>query len=218
MVTKEEYLQQNGVILNSVEKPKILSPSPVTSDDIERKRSELELKKLQIEIDKLSAPNTSIDYFQKMLELQQNHFSQQMQMFQQQADLKLEIEKLKLGADGDGDSMLPYLQMLMPLLPQIINKNHTPAPSAETKKEAPAQDVGALQTQEEEEKEVKVPTNAGELEEYKEAVRRGEITFEEAYEDFLTTPFANALTKEQFRLKFEAIKNEKPKKAKQKTL
>ena len=55
---------------------------------------------------------------------------------------------------------------------------------------------------------MEIPTTAGELEEYKAAIRRGEISLDEAYKDFLTTPWANSLTKEQFEFKFNELKAE----------
>lgn len=217
MAAKEEYLKQFGV-----EAKPAPAPVVITSDTIQQMKEKLEIRRLELELKKLETPDTRIDYFEKMLELQKNSFTQQLEMQKQQLDLKLEIEKLKIMGDGESDSMLPYLQMLAPLLPAII-KNQTPqvnttSNNSGAKKEGSPEPLQTQENQEEVKEEMKVPTNAGELEEYKEAVRRGEITFEEAYEDFLTTPFSNALTKEQFKEKFEAIKNEKPKKSKQKAI
>lgn len=196
-VDRNEYLQKYGVV------PGAAAPAAEirNTDAIAKKREELELKKLEIELSKLEKPDTSIDYYSKMLELQEKSFSQQMEMLKQQGDLRLEIEKLKLMGDGDSDSMLPYLQMLAPLLPEIIKSKGAKKEGAAAKAAAP------LNTQKEENMEV--PKTAGELEEYKAAVRRGEISLEEAYEDFLSTPFANSLTKEQFEVKFNEIKSEK---------
>lgn len=195
---RNEYLQKYGVA------PGVAAPAAEikNTDAIAKKREELELKKLEIELEKLTKPDTSIDYYSKMLELQEKSFSQQMEMLKQQVDLRLEIEKLKLMGDGDSDSMLPYLQMLAPLLPEIIKSKGAKKEGAAAKAAAP------LNTQKEGEN-VEVPKTAGELEEYKAAVRRGEISLEEAYEDFLSTPFANSLTKEQFEIKFNEIKAEK---------
>jgi len=203
MVTKEEYLKQFGV-----EAKPAPAPVVITSDTIQQMKEKLEIRRLELELKKLETPDTRIDYFEKMLELQKNAFTQQMEMQKQQLDLKLEIEKLKLMGDGESDSMLPYLQMLAPLLPAII-KNQTPQTTTKSNDSGAKKEElqSSPQTQEEkEEVNVQVPTNAGELEEYKKAVRAGEISFDEAYEDFLTTPFAKMLTKEQFRAKFEAVK------------
>lgn len=202
MVSKEEYFKQYGL------KESVISATPLKeisgSDAISKKREELELKRLEIELEKLSKPDTNIDYYSKMLELQQKSFEQQLAMQNQQLDLKLEIEKLKLMGDGESDSMLPYLQMLAPLIPTLIKNNTHAAPTgaAMTQKEE-AVNSASLHTQEEK---MDIPTNLKELEEYKQAIKRGEISFEEAYEDFLGTPFANTMTKEQFKVKFEELK------------
>jgi len=208
VVSKQEYMQQFGAV------PKESSPrNPPQeisgSDAISKKREELELKRLEIELDKLSKPDTNVDYYSKMLELQQKSFEQQLLMQKQQLDLRLEIEKLKLMGDGESDSMLPYLQMLAPLLPSIINKNNTQSQpkSSDSQVEASSglNSHESPNIQEEKEK-MDVPTNLKELEEYKQAIKRGEISFDEAYEDFLSTPFASSMNKEQFKIKFEELK------------
>jgi len=206
MVSKEteEFLKEKAPLGTPQEKKTLFSaPTPVTNDDIERKRGELELKKLQIEIDRLEKPNTSIDYFQKMLELQQLHFNQQIQMVQQQNDLKLEIEKLKLMGDGNSDSMLPYLQMLAPLIPELMKKQKQQKTTGSTgstglKSEEKAEEVQEVEKEDR--------NQIQDLEEYKAAIKRGEISFEEAYEDFLQTPWKNSLTKEQFKAKYDELR------------
>ena len=198
VVSKQEYMAQFGV--KESFPPATLLKEISSSDAISKKREELELKRLELEISKLSSPDTRVDYFEKMLELQKNSFTQQLDMQKQQLDLRLEIEKLKLMGDGESESMLPYLQMLAPLIPAILKKE------SGTKKETAVNSaVPQTQTKQEEEK-MKVPTTAGEIEEYKQAIKRGEISFEEAYEDFLETPFASSMSKEQFRVKFNELK------------
>ena len=209
MVTKEEYLKQYGILPS--ENP---TEAQLPYDSVSQMRERLELRKLQIELDKLEKPDTSVDYYSKMLELQKESFSQQMEMIKQQTDLKLEIEKLKLMGESDSDNMLPYLQMLAPLLPSIIaNKNNIPQTKTkindEDKKEGSHSPEPSINTDEKEvSEEMVAPDTAGELEAYKEEIKKGNISFEEAYKDFLTTPFANILTKEQFREKFDEIKAE----------
>jgi len=214
-MNKEEYLSEYGIKENTPRNPPKENAVLFAGDAIAKKREELELKKLEIELSKLEKPDTSIDYYSKMLELQEKSFTQQLALVQQQSDLKLEIEKLKLMGDGESDSMLPYLQMLAPLLPAIIaNKNNVPASKslnsddAGKSKAAEPTSSATPNTEKEVSEEMVAPETAGELEEYKEEIRKGNISFEEAYKDFLTTPFANALTKEQFREQFDKIKNE----------
>lgn len=184
--------------------PKInIASSPVSSDDIERKRSELELKKLQIEIDRLEKPNTSMDYFQKMLELQAQHNKEFMVMQQENFKVQLELERLKNSGDDDGMS---WIKDLLPLLPELIKqkKNQQPLNTREAVTKEGAVNSAPLQNQEE--APMQTPTTKAELDEYKDAVRRGEISFEEAYEDFLATPYGKLLSKDAFQKKFDAVK------------
>jgi len=209
MINKKEYLEQYGIKEVSPPATPPLENKPYVQTSVDKMRESLEIKKLQIELEKLEKPDTSIDYYSKMLELQEKSFMSQMEMLRQQGDLRLEIEKLKLMGDGDSDSMLPYLQMLAPILSDII-KNQRSNSFAKSKVETSSPASPGERPKTEKEDNVEVPTTAGELEEYKEAVRRGEISLEEAYSDFLTTPFKDTLTKEQFEIKFNDIKNEKP--------
>jgi hypothetical protein len=202
MGAKEDYLKANGI--------KELSPpatppqeKPLISSSVAEMREKLEIKKLEMELSKLEKPDTSVDYYSKMLELQQQHFTQLLQMTTAQNDLKLEIEKLKLLGNGEDDSMLPYLQMLAPLIPAILKKD------SGTKKEGVVATATAPpQTQETQEEvtEMTAPTTLGELEEYKAAIRRGEISLEEAYSDFLATPWRSSMTQEEFKIKFEELR------------
>lgn len=102
--------------------PSVISKKKIfKSQTLEEMREAIEIKKLQMELEKLEKPNTSIDYFQKMLELQQNHFNQLLTMQGKQSELQIELEKLKLGGEKD-DGMMGYVQMLAPYIPQIIEK------------------------------------------------------------------------------------------------
>ena len=200
MTTKEEYLKEQGI---EKEVPPLATPPQekpaYVQTSVDKMRENLEIKKLQMELEKLEKPDTSIDYYSKMLELQEKNFGSQIEMLKQQGNLQLEIEKLKLG-NGDEDSMLPYLQMLAPLLPEIIKSKGKPGVAAKA--------AAPNNNQKEDIEEMEIPQTAGDLEEYKNAVRRGEISLEEAYADFLTTAWANSLTKEEFELKFNAVKAE----------
>lgn len=151
---------------------------------IDEKRAALELRKLDIEIEKLNSPNTSIDYFKQMLDLQQQHFNQLLSMQKEQSNLMLEIEKLKLGGDSEDSTML-MLDMIKPILPQILGRV------------APANN----------EKEV-VTMNK---EQYLAKIRAGEIDEVQAWEDFkLELPkLAEKMTFEEFKIKFNELKNQK---------
>lgn len=151
---------------------------------IEDKRAALELRKLDIEIAKLDTPNTSIDYFKQMLDLQQQHFNQLLSMQKEQSNLMLEIEKLKLGGDNDDSTML-MLDMIKPILPQIMGRV------------APANNEKEVQTMNKEQ--------------YLKKIRAGEIDVNQAWEDFkLELPrLAEKMTLAEFTVKFEELKNQK---------
>lgn len=213
MASKEDYLKQYGV-----EPTAQRAAAPVQTvifDDgaIAKKRQELELKKLEIELSKLEKPDTSVDYYSKMLELQQNHFKQVLEMQKEQGNLKLEIEKLKLEDVGDSDDFMPLIKSLLPLLPSILaNKNQTPQVTTKKSNDGGVKKQGAVsaapvQTElpKQEVEEMAAPTTAGELQEYIDAIRSGEITYEDALEDFKNSPYKNMMTEEQFKAKFEQI-------------
>jgi len=208
---RDDYLKKYGV--EPAPAPQPQQPVIINNDSVEKMRQQLELKKLQIEIDKLEKPDTSIDYYSKMLELQKENFKTQLDMATQQGDLKLEIEKLKLiGSDG-GDDFMEMIKPIIPLLPQIL-KQKTPQKlnSDEVKpqenKTSPAVKVEQV-VKGGEEVEITKETTAGELKEYIEAIKNGEISYAEALEDFKASPYANVLTDEQFKEKFDKIKEQK---------
>jgi hypothetical protein len=203
---KDEYLKKYGIepkaILNNQQ------PASITTDSVAQMRERLEVKKLEIELSKLEKPDTSIDYYSKMLELQEKNFTQLLDMTKQQSVLQLEIEKLKLMGDGESDSMLPYIQMLAPLLPAIL-KNSPPLVKSNTKDKESKGESGLAappEIQNQGGQEMTAPETLKELEEYKLAIKRGEISLEEAYTDFLATPWSSSMTKEQFSIRFDELK------------
>ena len=209
----KEYLEKYGVTPDAAAIVEPKPQAPISSNSVDEMRQQLELKKLQIEIDKLEKPDTSIDYYSKMLELQKENFKTQLDMATQQGDLKLEIEKLKLlGSDG-GDDFMEMIKPIIPLLPQIL-KQKTPQKlnSDEVKpqenKTSPAVKVEQV-VNGGEEVEITKETTVGELQEYTNAIKEGKISYEEALEDFKASPYANVLTDEQFKAKFDKIKEGK---------
>jgi hypothetical protein len=162
-----------------------------SSESVTQMRERLEVRRLQIELDKLEKPDTSIDYYSKMLELQEKAFNAQIAMVQKQAELKVEIEKLKIAQEqGSGDFAEEFMYSLMPLLPELLKKQ----PQQEQKKEVSTEML-----------------NAQQLEEYKLKIRSGAISFEQAYADFKANypQLVNRLTEDQFKTEFEKIKNGK---------
>lgn len=177
-----------SLALPPTEKPKFETPT------IAEMREKLELRKLQIELDKLEKPDTNIDYYGKMLELQQKSFEAQLKMLQDQSNLKIEIEKLKLAQEqGSGDFAEDIFYNLMPLLPQLLAKNQ----------KAPEELKGG-------EEEIKMLPDAKQYEEYKKNIKAGLITLEQAWGDFEQNlpQFKGKITKEQFEAEFNKIKNE----------
>ena len=204
MTTKQDFLREynlegyasNGRKTVVSKQPPPFAPLPEASSTapqvsssqvIENKRAELELKKLEIEIKKLETPNTSMDYFKEMLQLQQQHFNQLLTMQKDQSNLLLEIEKLKLGSDGE-DNLGLLLDIVKPLLPQILAKHNTPQ---EDKK-------GVTMNREQ----------------YLAKIKSGEIDVKMAWEDFqLELPdMAKNMTFEQFTEQFKKIKDGEEKK------
>ena len=192
-MNKEEYLKFYGV-----EQQKKELPPPIQiniSDTIAKKREELELKKLEMEIAKLSAPNTSMDYFKEMLQMQQQHFNQLLTMNTQQAELKREVELLKIGDGADtGDD---FLASLIPLLPDIIKNNKTAA--------AP------VQPPQEQKEEVNKMISGGafslaQVEEIKRKVKSGEITEEQFIADAIKFFPQLATQTERIKTEYKKIK------------
>lgn len=168
---------------------------------IEEKRAELEIKKLDLELSRLTKPDTSIDYYSKMLELQEKNFNKVLEMSNKQNELKLEIEKLRLAQEtGGGDFTEDLVYSLLPLLPEIIKKKAIGTPITIENKPAEAIQGG--------ENMKKIPT-AKEKEEFEKAVKAGKISEEEAYKAVLEAypDVATKITKEQFHNEYEKIKN-----------
>lgn len=170
---------------------------------IDEKRAELELKKLDIEIENLKKPDTKVDYFEKMLSLQQTNFSQMLEMQKSQMTLQLEIEKLKIGEGGED---LSWLKDLIPYLPQILKKQETPQSPPNYSAEKPLQSPTIKEKK-------KVKSKQGgekmdKLEVYKQKIRKGEISEEQALKDFKKQePLKSKLiSKEEFHKIFEDIK------------
>jgi hypothetical protein len=196
-----EYLLNLGQKEKPPVPPKEKAPQ---TESIDKMRERLELRRLQIELDKLEKPDTSIDYYSKMLELQEKSFMKQIEMIQQQGNLKLEIEKLKIAQETQGgDWGEELLSGILPLLPELLKKQEIANKEKETlrkqqqeKKGVSVQEMGRLMT-------------AKEMKDYKQQIKAGAITLETAYEDFKKN-FPQLVAKvplEVFKLEFEKIKN-----------
>lgn len=156
---------------------------PITSQDVERKRSELEALRLDVEIEKLRRPDTSVDYYGKMLELQERHNQQLLEMQKNQFNIQLELEKMRIGTPSEEDGFGDILESLKPMLPLIAEgmKKHNnqkeglgsksplhPEPSSDKNKKEKTKTMDENET----------------LESYKQKIREGKITEEQAWIDF----------------------------------
>lgn len=183
---------------------------------IDEKKAELEVKRLEIEIKKLEQPNTSLDYFKQMLDIQQSHAKDLMEMQNKNFETRLEIERLKLG-NGDSD-YLDILKDFLPYLPQILaNQQKTAvAPNFSSQKTSAKQvkieDKPKVEENITEEKKGGVDNNMDKLEAYKKMIIAGEISEEQAYEDFKKEmpDYAKVTTKKQFHKIFMQIKTGVP--------
>ena len=183
---------------------------------IEDKKAELELRKLEIEMDKLTQPATSIDYFQKMLELQQQHNNTLLQMQKENFTTQLEIEKLKLG-DGGED----WIKDLLPLLPSLLQQRGiTPTPQnlpATSNLLTESGDITLgkpkIPEQKKSKKGVISMMAKEEVDAYVQRIKDGKIEEEEAFKKFKEQmpEYADKMPRNNFHKWFEDIKKGKAK-------
>jgi len=210
----EDFLNQGrpnndvdaGAVQVSLSVPPEVTPKKIKSLSVDEMREQLEIKNLQIEIEKLEKPNTNIDYFQKMLDLQQQNFNSQMQMIREQNDLKLEIEKLKINNESSDDSFMDIVKGILPILPQLLKKQPSTIDAEPTKTKVDTEQPP--KNTEVESEQMKIPTK-DELEEYRKGIKDGSISLDEAYADYLDSPYAKLMptTKEKFEVEYNKIKN-----------
>jgi hypothetical protein len=217
MTNSEEYLTKYGFEKDTAIKESTPPRTPpkekfVYSDEIKKKMEQLELKKLEIELQKLEKPDTSVDYYSKMLELQKEAFNAQLIMQRQQLDLKLEIEKLKLDTADNPDSLMKFVDMIAPYLPQIVaSLKNQPQMKPEQPKNVTGDSIVEKPTKPE-----KKPSKKEQeiIEEYKRGIINGTIDFEKAYRDYSSTATLQHLSRDEFQIEFDKIKNSStPKKA-----
>jgi predicted HTH domain antitoxin len=211
---KRNILEAMG-IGDNIEKEKVTpKEKEITSESIQRKRNELEEKRIEIEIAKLDKPDTSVDYFNQMLAIQKDNFSQLLAMEKQHSNLQLEIEKLKLLGSDSEDNTIDILKTLLPYLPKLLptSPKQNANSSEGIKGEGTVAQINSpplVQNKVQEVEKMDTPKNLEELDRYMTEIKEGKISLTKAYKDFLSTPYGKTLTKEQFRIKFEEIKNSK---------
>jgi hypothetical protein len=206
-LTKEEREAYDSLDEDKPQAAVAAAPQPAavqlvySSAELDKKRIQLEGMRLDAEMAKISKPDTSLDYFKQMLEIQKNNFDNLLAMQRQQNDLNLKIKELELAQEmgGEEDSTLAYLQFLKPFLPAILaSMNKKPA----QKGAIPEKSGG---------EEMKIPT-AAEQAEFKRKIQAGEISEEQAYEEFkkeMPAEVVKSLAREDFTREFEKIKNGK---------
>lgn len=178
---------------------------------IEAKRADLEMLKIDKEIERLNKPDTNIDYYGKMLEIQakqgeivlqqQKHFAEQQLTSQKQMfEVQLELERMKLGNEG-GDYMNSFIDILKPLLPVLLaggGKGSPGAQSAPTMANSEKLKGGKPRSMNKEAKK-----------EYLRQIQAGKITLQLAYEDFKkeAPKHAEVVTIERFADFYNKLKN-----------
>ena len=198
----------NKILKESTPKPpKEKIVNPVNINELDRKRTELEILKIEREMDRLTAPpepDTKMDLWYKMLEQQQQHFNQLLEMNKQHNELKLEIERLKIGGESD-DNTLMWLEMLKPFMPVIASKM---ANTSAVNSVSPDTNTASTSN-------VTRDTNAEtEQERYTRAIKDGTITEEMAWNDFKTAfPNDTSMTRKEFNKRFKEIKGNTPAKS-----
>jgi hypothetical protein len=207
-----------------IEGTKENTPTPPKENDfkysenrrlIDDKKAELELKKIEIELENLKKPDTKIDYFEKMLQIQSENNKQIMAMMEKNFQTQLEIEKLKLSNDGDDFS---WLKDLLPLLPSILkkeavspvlnpNESNTALTIDENAKKVAMKGGNMLNIKNKNQKELDEKQSKS-IEDYKKDIQSGVLKEEQAYEDFKKElpQYAKAITKENFHEYFMKIK------------
>ncbi len=193
--------------------------------------ADVQLEQAKKTLREIQGPNTNMDMFSKMLEMQQQTFNMisSMQASQAARDLaavkanaalEVELEKLRLAKDG-GDGEMSEIMQIMELLKenqlgqlgqlqgggmgQLIGGDGSSSmqqqPPAQ-KQQPPAQQEAAQ-------------GENMDFNEFKQLIKSGEISFEEAYELFMENlpnmpafiqRKAKGMTQQQFKQKFDAIK------------
>lgn len=89
-----------------------------TNDELTKKRQQIESLKLDKELTALQSPNTNMDMFKQMLELQSNNFNQQLQMQSKLTELSVKLAEVQAGGGTDSNDEL--IKALLPMLPELL--------------------------------------------------------------------------------------------------
>lgn len=168
-----------------------VTPLPL---QLENKRAELEMIKLQKEIERLDnpKPDTSIDYYAKLIEIQNQHHKEMLQLQKNAFEKQLEIEKLRF-SDGEEDDLSGITDLLLPLIKARIEQPQ------QIRAETPIQPNMFIENK---------------IQEFIEGIKTGKILEPEAwekyqkYQEFIPREF-QGLTREQFSEEFAKLKANK---------
>lgn len=163
--------------------------------EVEKKKAELEMKKLEIEIKNLEKPDTSIDYYGKMLEMSDKHHQETLKLLSEKYDAKLEAIE---NSEGENDDISDWIEIIK----MFANKKQEDefgngaadfyvTPTTAAAYNQPQQQGGKMDT-----KKILL------------LIKQGIITEKEAY-DYLATQnelFTVLFTPEEFHTKFELLK------------
>jgi hypothetical protein len=199
-------------------------PTPRISKSVQEMRDNLEIKKIELEMQRLEQGGTgALDPFNKLLEFQQKSFDNEILRIKEISDLKVEVEKLKLGFGGE-DNTLDIIERVLPYIPSIFGKNTQPSTEGLTGESAAAVPIVAAAPQQKEVKmeeqkpieeqkpkahRIKNPDQDPLVKAYKKKIKSGEVTEDQAWETLqqYSPKEAENLSREKFHEEFEAIKN-----------
>lgn len=224
MATNADTLRDLGIIMPKRDTPPSTPPekTPVYSEnkhklddmktELELQRLEYEKRKLAIDLDKLAKPDTNIDYYSKMLEMQQQFNNQILSMQKQNFDTQLELAKLQLGQEGETEKWLGFLEPYLPTLigrfagmgggsagsaeqPVYVNDEHgnmIPNPNLYKKLDNPLMDTGAdkpllsVSSVGNASSSQSAPVNDYDMnvKQYQQEIKEGKISLEQAWNDW----------------------------------
>lgn len=177
----------------------------ISQESLDLKRMQLEDKRLDLELDKLNKGTTTSDPWDKMLQITQENNKQQLAMLEKLNDAKLDNLRLELGAGGEDDLVSTVIKSLAPSLPLLLKAKEQPTTNA-----PPISSVVNTQTK----KEINQMDLSSIPQEYKDAVKSGKLTENDAWKQFKlglklgkVPKEYKKVTREQFHIEFEKVKN-----------
>lgn len=96
------------------EMPPVNPPKKIDGEAVEKKQQELTLKKLDIELKALDTPNTGMDIWKQMLEMQDKHHKETLELLNDKFDAKLEAleSSLNNSSGNETDDLMEWLKII----------------------------------------------------------------------------------------------------------